>query len=78
MMLLESIGSFSFCDMFQRQSYLARRKLIEFKKEVQKNTFLWQSPEHHYRKAQFLELKEIPPLASLITDIFSTNLIKKT
>jgi len=70
MMLLESIGSFSFCYLFKGQTYFARQKLTKFIEEVQKNTFLWQRLEQHYKSSQILELKESPQLESLITETF--------
>jgi tetratricopeptide (TPR) repeat protein len=74
MMLLESVGSFSFCYLFQGQTYLARKKLSKFTEKVQNNQSLWRDLENHYKTGQILELKESPPLKSLITEIFSSNL----
>ncbi len=73
MMLMESIGSFSFCYLFKGQTYIARQKLTKFTKELQHNTSLWQSLEQHYKTSQVLELKESPQLESLITEIFMSN-----
>jgi len=70
MMLMESIGSFSFCYLFKGQTYIARQKLSKFTEEVQNNKSLWQNLEHHYKVSQVLELKESPQLESLITEIF--------
>ena len=72
MMLMESIGSFSFCYLFKGQTYLARQKLTKFTEEVQNNKSLWQNLEHHYTMGQVLELKESPQLESLITEIFQS------
>ena len=74
MMLLESVGSFSFCYLFQGQTYLARKKLLEFTKKVQNSQTLWQDLEKHYKTGQILELKKSPPLKSLITEVFSSSL----
>lgn len=70
MMLMESIGSFSFCYLFKGQTYLARQKLAKFTEEVQQDTSIWQNIEQHYKTSQVLELKENPQLKSLITEIF--------
>ncbi|MHA2126755.1 MAG: tetratricopeptide repeat protein [Promethearchaeota archaeon] len=70
MMLMESIGSFSFCYLFKGQTYLARKKLDKFTEEVQNNTSLWQSLKQHYNSSQILEVKNSPYLESLIKDIF--------
>ncbi len=73
MMLMESIGSFSFCYLFKGQTYSAKQKLTKFTEEMQKNTFLWQSLEQHYKTSQILDLKESPQLESLITEIFTSK-----
>ena len=67
-------GSFSFCYLFQGQTYLARKKLLEFTKKVQNNQTLWQDLEKHYKTGEILELKENASLKSLITEVFSSNL----
>ncbi|MFX1470481.1 MAG: tetratricopeptide repeat protein [Promethearchaeota archaeon] len=77
MMLMESIGSFSFCYLFKGQTYLARQKLTKFTEEVQNNKSLWQNLEHHFKMSQALELKESPQLESLITEIFQTPRISE-
>jgi hypothetical protein len=69
-MLMESIGSLSFCYLFKGQTYLARQKLTKFVEEMQKNTSLWQSLENHYKSSQVLEIADNPSLESLITDVF--------
>ena len=73
MMLMESIGSFSFCYLFKGQTFLARQKLTKFIEEIQSNSYLWQSLEQHYETSQILELKECPQLESLITEIFASK-----
>lgn len=73
MMLMESIGSFSFCYLFKGQTYLARQKLTKFTEEIQNNSSLWQSLEQHYKSSQILKLKESPPLESVITEIFTSK-----
>ena len=73
MMLMESIGSFSFCYLFKGQTYIAKQKLSKFTEEVQKNTSLWQSLEDHYEASQILELRESPQLELLITEIFMSK-----
>ena len=77
MMLMESIGSFSFCYLFKGQTYLARQKLTKFTEEVQNNKSLWQNLEHHFKMGQVLELKESPQLESLITEIFQSPWISE-
>ncbi len=77
MMLMESIGSFSFCYLFRGQTYLAKQKLTKFIEEVQDDKTLWQSLEKHYKNGQILELNESPQLESLITKIFMVKSKKK-
>ena len=73
MMLVESIGFFSFCYLSNGQTYLAIQKLIKFAEETQRNASLWKSLEQHYRTSQILELKESPYFESLITEIFMSQ-----
>jgi tetratricopeptide (TPR) repeat protein len=70
MMLMESIGSFSFCYLFKGQTYLAKLKLSKFVTELQRNSSLWKSLEQHYRANQILEIKENSHFESLINEIF--------
>jgi tetratricopeptide (TPR) repeat protein len=69
-LLMESIGSFSFCYLFKGQTYLAKEKLLKFVEAVQNNQSIWQSLDYHYKTNQVFELKGNSPLESLITEIF--------
>jgi hypothetical protein len=71
--LMEQVADFSICYLFKGQTYIARQKLKNFVKEMQKNTALWQSLENHYNTSQVLELKDNPQLESLITETFSSK-----
>ena len=71
--LMEQVADFSICYLFKGQTYVARQKLTKFVKELQENTSLWQSLEHHYKISQVLELKDSPLLESLITETFSNK-----
>ncbi|MHA2009484.1 MAG: hypothetical protein ACXABO_19915 [Promethearchaeota archaeon] len=73
MMLMESIGSLSFCYLFKGQTYLAKQKLTKFTEKVQNNESLWQNLQYHYESSQILELKANPQLKSLITETFSSK-----
>ncbi|MHA2038001.1 MAG: tetratricopeptide repeat protein [Promethearchaeota archaeon] len=68
--LMEQVENFSICYLYKGETYIAQQKLKKFVEETQKNTFLWQSLEQHYKTSQVLELTDNPPLESLITEIF--------
>jgi hypothetical protein len=67
---MEQVENFSICYLYKGETYIAQQKLKKFVEETQKNTFLWQSLEQHYKTSQVLELTDNPPLESLITEIF--------
>jgi tetratricopeptide (TPR) repeat protein len=68
--LIEQVADFSICYLFKGQTYIAQKKFNKFVEEVQNNSSLWKSFEQHFRANQVLELKNSPPLESLITEIF--------
>ncbi len=70
MMLMESIGPFSFCYLFKGQTYLARQKLSKFTEELQKDEILWQNLEQYFNTSQILEINDVPLMKNLITEIF--------
>jgi tetratricopeptide (TPR) repeat protein len=72
-LLMESIGSISFCYLFKGQTYSARQKLKKFIEQLQKNSLIWQNLERHHRAGQILEIKESPQIESLIIKIFKSN-----
>ncbi|GAG54607.1 unnamed protein product [marine sediment metagenome] len=45
-LLMESIGSISFCYLYKGQTYLAKQKLVKFIEELQGNSLLWQDIEN--------------------------------
>ena len=69
-LLMQSAGDFSFCYLYKGQTYLAKQKLSKFTESVQNNASIWQVLEKFYKTSQVLEIKDIPSLKSLITDIF--------
>lgn len=69
-LIMDSIGSLSVCYLFKGQSYLAKQKLMQFAHRVQNITSIWQIFENYRKTHQAITLSEIPPLQSLITEIF--------
>jgi tetratricopeptide (TPR) repeat protein len=69
--LIEPIANFSVCYLFKGQTYLASQKLAKFSHEIQDNLSISQTLEKFYKTSQVLELKDIPKLESLITEIFT-------
>ncbi len=69
-LIMDSIGSFKVCYLFKGQSYAAKQKLIQLAHRVQNTPSIWRTFEDFNKTHQSIELKENPPLESLITEIF--------
>ncbi|MHA1931347.1 MAG: tetratricopeptide repeat protein [Promethearchaeota archaeon] len=70
MILMQTINSFSICYLFKGQTYTARQKLSKFTDLIRSTTSIWQTLNNFYRTSRIVELKDLPPLDSLITEIF--------
>jgi len=70
--LLQSVGSFSICYLFQGQTYFAKQKLEKFVETLQKEPAIWKTFEKFEKSSQVVELKDIPLMESLLNDIFVT------
>lgn len=68
--LMESADSFTICYLYRGQTYPAKQKLTKFIKGIQNATSIWQLLEKFYQTGQVLELKDSPPLKTIITEIF--------
>jgi len=68
--LMESVSSYSVCYLYKGQTYPAKQKLTKFTERLQNTTEIWQLLERFYQTSQILELKDSPPLESLIEEIF--------
>jgi hypothetical protein len=68
--LMESVGPFSICYLFNGQSYPAKQKLSNFKERLHNSKPIWSLLEYFYQTGQVLELKESPLLKSIIFEIF--------
>ena len=68
--LLQSVGSFSICYLFQGQTYFAKQKLEKFAETLQKNTSIWGTLEKFEKSSQVAELIDLPEMGSLLTNSF--------
>lgn len=68
--LMESISDFSICYLFKGQIYLAKQKLTEFVERIQNNTSIWQTLNKFQKTSQVVELRDIPVMESLLSEIF--------
>ena len=68
--LMESISDFSICYLFKGQIYLAKQKLTKFVERIQNNTSIWQTLNKFQKASQVVELRDIPVMESLLTEIF--------
>lgn len=68
--LMESVGSFSVCYLYEGQTYAAKQKLSKFAEAIQNTNSIWQILDKFYKTNQILEIKDNPPLENLITEIF--------
>ncbi|MFW9823129.1 MAG: tetratricopeptide repeat protein [Candidatus Thorarchaeota archaeon] len=70
MILIQTVNSFSVCYLFKGQTYLARQKLNKFTEYIRSTSAIWQTLHKYYKTSRAIELKDLPPLESLITEIF--------
>ncbi|GAG02779.1 unnamed protein product, partial [marine sediment metagenome] len=68
--LMDSVNSFSICYLFKGQTYQARQKLTSFVERIQKDSTIWHTLEKFYTTNQVAELKDIPLIESILTEIF--------
>jgi tetratricopeptide (TPR) repeat protein len=68
--LMKSVPPFLVCYLFKGQSYLAQHRIKFFTECIQNDNLLWETLKNFYNTSQILQLKDIPTLNPLITDIF--------
>jgi hypothetical protein len=68
--LLQSVESFSVCYLFKGQTYLAKQKLNKFVETIQKSSEIWETLEKYEKSSQVAELKDLPEMENLLTNIF--------
>jgi tetratricopeptide (TPR) repeat protein len=71
--LMESVANFSVCYLYKGQTYLAKRKLVEFTGVVHEDASIEQILEKFEKTSQVLQMKDFPFLKPLITQIFIKN-----
>ncbi|MFW9880413.1 MAG: tetratricopeptide repeat protein [Candidatus Thorarchaeota archaeon] len=75
--LIESVESYSVCYLFKGQTYPAKQKLTNFIEGMQNNSMIWQTLDKFYRMSQVAELKDVPLLESLMSEIFLSKTYEK-
>ncbi|MHA2281405.1 MAG: hypothetical protein ACXAC5_11175 [Promethearchaeota archaeon] len=68
--LMESVSNFLICYLFKGQIFLAKQKLIKFVERIQDSTSIWQTLNKFQKTSQVVELRDIPVMESLLTEIF--------
>jgi hypothetical protein len=68
--LMEPMPNFSVCYLFRGHTIPASQKLAKFAEKIQNNPVIWETLEKFHEACQVLELKAVPSLKSLITEIF--------
>ncbi|UCC19564.1 MAG: hypothetical protein JSV62_15930, partial [Promethearchaeota archaeon] len=72
-LLLKSVPPFFISYIFKGDSYYAHQKINYFIENIRKEHAIWQNILKSFQVNQAINLKEIPLLESLITDIFITQ-----
>jgi hypothetical protein len=72
-LLMRSIPPFFISYIFKGDSYYAHQKMNYFIDQIQKEVDIWQNFLKSFQVNQSIQLKDIPLLESLITDIFVTK-----
>ena len=67
---MENAANFSICYLFKGQTYVTKRKLLNFTESIQKNVSMMETLNKHYKTSQVLELKDFPFLEGFIKGIF--------
>lgn len=70
MILIQPIKPFSVCYIFKGQTYIAKQKLNKFTEKIQSTKSIWDTLNKYYKANRIIELKDLPPLESLISEIF--------
>ncbi|MHA1931450.1 MAG: tetratricopeptide repeat protein [Promethearchaeota archaeon] len=70
MLLMQSVDTFLVCYLFKGETYFAIKKLSKFAEDIQNNANIWKTLNNYSKINQIVEIKDVPPLGSLITEIF--------
>ena len=69
-LLMQSIDGFSVCYLFKGQTFLAKQKLTRFTASIKNVTSIWNTLNKFNKASQIVELKDLPSLELLISEIF--------
>ncbi|MHA2391905.1 MAG: hypothetical protein ACXAEX_08035, partial [Promethearchaeota archaeon] len=69
-LIMNSISPFFMCYIFKGQSYSAQRKLDYFLDKLHSDKETWQAFEKYYKMNQEIQIKDVPSLEPLITEVF--------
>jgi tetratricopeptide (TPR) repeat protein len=70
MILMQSVDTFLICYLFKGETYFAVKKLSKFAEDIQNNANIWTTLNTFYKTNQVVEIKDVPSLGNLITEIF--------
>lgn len=73
LILVQSIDPFSIFYLFKGQTYPATQRLGQFTEQIQNTKSIWKTLKNFCESSQVLELKDIPKLESVITEVFMSN-----
>ncbi|MHA2390530.1 MAG: hypothetical protein ACXAEX_01045 [Promethearchaeota archaeon] len=70
MILFKSVNSYSVCYLFKGSTFLAKQKILRFSELIRTTNSIWQTLNKFHQTSQVVELKDVPELKSLISEIF--------
>ncbi|MFW9865677.1 MAG: tetratricopeptide repeat protein [Candidatus Thorarchaeota archaeon] len=73
--LIAPISPFLVCYLFKGQSYLAQHRLKHFANVLQSDKKIWDVLNKFERVSQIVELRDVPSLDPLITEIFKNKVL---
>ncbi len=68
--LIQPVEPFSVCYFFKGQTYIAKQKVKKFTESIRSTKSIWNTLINYYRASRILELRDLPPLESLVSEIF--------
>jgi tetratricopeptide (TPR) repeat protein len=69
-LLMKSVKPFLVCYLFKGQTYPAQQKIKLFINKIQNENKIWQTFHEFFKSNREIQLKDIPSLESILTDIF--------
>ncbi|MGB5912357.1 MAG: hypothetical protein WBH31_14280, partial [Promethearchaeia archaeon] len=74
-LLMKAATPFLVCYLFKGQSYLAQQRIRYFVDNIRTNNNIWQGLNKFYQTNQEIQLKDIPSLEPVISEIFIDKII---